>query len=86
LIVLYWIHLDSSEIQWNPVESSCHSIRNSIPLDSSGILTFSLSNLLKYSTGSKWNPLESRVGDMKDLSKCGLRNTSKMVIFQKSSI
>jgi len=38
------------------VESSCHSIRNSIPLDSSGILTFSLPNLLKYSSGIQWNP------------------------------
>jgi len=85
LIVLHWIPLDSSGIQWNPVEStgidsSCkevesswHSIRNSIPLDSSGILTFSLPNLLKYSSGFKWIQVESTgiqlelVGDMKDL-------------------
>jgi len=85
LIVLHWIPLDSSRIQWNPVEStgidsSCkevesswHSIRNSIPLDSSGILTFSLPNLLKYSSGFQWIQVESTgiqlelVGDMKDL-------------------
>jgi len=55
------------------VESSCHSIRNSIPLDSSRILTFSLPNLLKYFTRFYWIQVESTgiqlelVGDMKDL-------------------
>jgi len=47
---------------YKEVESSCHSIRNFILLDSTGILTFSLPNLLKYSSGFqgfKWNPLES---------------------------
>jgi len=79
------ITLDSSGFKWNPVEStgidsSCkevesswHSIRNSIPLDSTGILTFCLPNLLKYSTGFHWIQVESTgiqlelVGDMKDL-------------------
>jgi len=57
------------------VESSWHSIRNSIPLDSTGILTFSLPNLLKYSTGFHWIQVESAgiqlelVGDMKDLGE-----------------
>jgi len=41
------------------VESSWHSIRNSIPLDSTGILTFSPPNLLKYSTGFHWIQVES---------------------------
>jgi len=55
------------------VGSSWHPIRNSIPLESSRILTFSLPNLLKYSSGFQWIPLESTgiqlelVGDMKDL-------------------
>jgi len=56
------------------VESSWHSIRNSIPLDSSGILVFSLPNLLKYSTGFYWILLESTgiqlelMGDIEDLA------------------
>ena len=44
------------------MESSWHSIRNSILLESSGILTFSLPNLLKYSSGFYWNPAETGGG------------------------
>jgi len=53
---LYYTGIDSS---CKEVESSWHSIRNSISLDSTGILTFSLPNLLKYSTGFHWIPLDS---------------------------
>ena len=70
-----WIQVESTGIDssYKEVESSWHSIRNSIPLDSTGILTFSLPNLLKYSTGFHWIQVESTgiqlelVGDMKDL-------------------
>ena len=70
------------------VESSWHSIRNSIPLDSSRILTFSLPNLLKYSTGFYWIQVKSTgiqlelVEDMKDLKNHGDVQISSYCLWQ----